>query len=282
MELDWSVDREDGASLVGVRVRNDGAVPRRVRIESRLDGPLLPPRRGGVPEPGWDATGVTRVIDPGERAAFGFAALAEPTDPPVEIASVEPVPSGRSGGDETARSGTDLARTAVRDLDSHRPPRAAVDGAGGVDRAAAESGDAWASGSDRGVADRPEAGSDRDGVEAEPAAERDPDRSTAGEPDPDRSTAAEASEKSAADDGVDAWFAAVESRIERAERLTDADLATATAVVEERGGLDGVGELDERVAADAERLKAVRDRAAALAERAEESEVPTEALEALS
>ena len=73
MELDWSVDHEDGASLVGVRVRNDEAVPRRVRIESRIDGPLLPPRRGGVPESGWDATGVTAVnIDNG----FGGATAA--------------------------------------------------------------------------------------------------------------------------------------------------------------------------------------------------------------
>ncbi|ELZ44229.1 hypothetical protein C464_15390 [Halorubrum coriense DSM 10284] len=262
MELDWSVDREGGASLVGVRVRNDGAVPRRVRIESRLDGPLLPPRRGGVPEAGWDATGVTRVIDPGERAAFGFAALAEPTDPPVEIASVEPVSSGGGDAHETAEGEVGLARAAVRDLGSHRPPRATVDGEREIDPDAAENGGAGASGSDRDVADRAQDGTDGEAERGE---------SAAGSP-----------AKSAADDGVDAWFAAVESRIERAERLTDADLAAATAVVEERGGLDGVGELDERVAADAERLRAVRDRAAALAERAEESEVPAEALEALS
>lgn len=262
MELDWSVDHEDGASLVGVRVRNDEAVPRRVRIESRIDGPLLPPRRGGVPESGWDATGVTAVLDPGERAAFGFAALADPSDPPVEIASVEPASVDENGGHGTADGETDPARAAVRDLGSHRPPRAAVDGRGGPDRAASESGDAAASGSGGDGADRAGDGTDGEAGREESTAESPPGSATG--------------------DGVDAWFAAVEARVERAERLTDADLETATAVVEERGGLDSVAELDGRVAADAERLRAVRDRAAALAERAEECEVPAEALEVLS
>jgi len=251
MELDWSVDREGDASLVGFRVRNDGAVPRRVRIESRLNGPLLPPRRGGVPEAGWDAAGVTAVLDPGERTAFGFAALADPVDPPVEIANVEPVSSDADEAHETAAGGTDLARAAVRDLESYRPPRAAVDGA-------------------EGRHGTPDAGGDAERVAARV------------ERDPDQSATPESPRGSAAGGGVDAWFAAVEARIERAERLTDADLAAATTVVEEVDGLDGAGALDERVAADAERLRAVRDRAAALADRAEESEIPVEALEALA
>ncbi|WP_424013631.1 hypothetical protein ACOZ35_11000 [Halorubrum xinjiangense] len=263
MELDWSVDREGDASLVGVRVRNDGAVPRRVRIESRLDDPVLPPRRGGVPESGWDAEGVTAVIDPGERAAFGFAALADPVDPPVEIADVEPVREETDDGRTAAESESDLARAAVRDLESYRPPRRAVAGAEADDVIDDEGGDT-------------ETG-DRD-------AEGNPENEEATDPDGDsnRPEGPESPPNAADPDEIDAWFAAVEARIERAERLTGADLATATAVVEEAGGLDAVAGLDERIAADAERLKAVRDRAAALAERAEESEVPTEALEALA
>ena len=263
MELDWSVDREGDASLVGVRVRNDGAVPRRVRIESRLDGPVLPPRRGGVPESGWDTRGVTAVIDPGDRAAFGFAALADPVDPPVEIASVEPVRENADDGRTAAESESDLARAAVRDLESHRPPRRAVAGE--------DAGDAVnEAGGDVGTVDGEEDGVDGGTVDGEE------------DGDADRSTVPGSPPSAAAPDDIDAWFAAVEARVERAERLADADLATATAVVEEAGGLDAVEGLDERVAADAERLKAVRDRAAALAERAEESEVPTEALEALA
>lgn len=68
MDLAWDVDREGNVSLVRCRVRNDDAVPRRVRIESRLDAPVLPPRRGGIPETGWDESGVTLRLDPGETA----------------------------------------------------------------------------------------------------------------------------------------------------------------------------------------------------------------------
>ena len=272
MELDWSADREGDASLVGFRVRNDGAVPRRVRMESRLNGPLLSPRRGGVPEAGWDAAGVTAVLDPGERAAFGFAALADPVDPPVEIANVEPVSSDADEAHETAAGGTDLARAAVRDLESYRPPRAAVDGAEGRHGTPDAGGDAGASGSDGHLPGREDAEGDGDAERVAARVER----------DPDQSATPESPRGSAAGGGVDAWFAAVEARIERAERLTDADLAAATTVVEEVDGLDGAGALDERVAADAERLRAVRDRAAALADRAEESEIPVEALEALA
>ncbi|EMA68291.1 DUF7857 domain-containing protein, partial [Halorubrum kocurii] len=67
MDLAWDVEREGGVSLVRCRVRNDDAVPRRVRIESRLDGPVLPPRRDGVPETGWDEAGVTLRLAPEER-----------------------------------------------------------------------------------------------------------------------------------------------------------------------------------------------------------------------
>ncbi|SFR30418.1 MULTISPECIES: DUF7857 domain-containing protein [Halorubrum] len=281
MELDWSVDREGDASLVGCRVRNDGAVPRRVRIESRLDAPALPPRRGGVAEAGWDAAGVTAVIDPGERAAFGFAALAEPVEPPVELASVEPVRPVDDDGSGAIEAGDDVARAAVRDLDDHRPPRRAAAGSEsernrdgeGIDR------DVEATERDGNEAEDDAAETDRDGSEADGDAEGNgsADGNGLGRP------AADEPGPSAAGPGeLDAWFAAVEARVERAERLTDADLATATDVVEEGGGLDALGRLDERVAADAERLKAVRDRAAALAERAEESDVPTEALEALA
>ncbi|WP_096394369.1 hypothetical protein [Halorubrum trapanicum] len=263
MKLDWSVDREGDASLVGVRVRNDGAVPRRVRIESRLDGPVLPPRRGGVPESGWDEDGVIAEIDPGDRAAFGFAALADPVEPPVEIANVEPADA--DDGRTAAEGESDLARAAVRDLESHRPPRRAVAGAEAGDAVNGVDGDSVIGDGEEGD------GEEGDGVDGG-ARDGNADQSAVADPTP-----------SAADpDEIDAWFAAVEARIERAERLDDADLATATAVVEEAGGLDAVEGLDECVAADAERLKAVRDRAAALAERAEESEVPTEALEGLA
>ncbi|VTT86631.1 unknown [Halorubrum sp. DM2] len=253
MELDWSVEREGDASLVGFRVRNDGAVPRRIRIESRLDAPVLPPRRGGVAAAGWDAAGVTAVIGPGDEEAFGFAALADRVEPPVEVADVESVEAGKSVDCAADETGDSPVRAALRDLDDHRPPRRAVDGAGGAD------------------AQRDNHGRDIEGVE--PTSEERSGRSSGD---------AETTPDEAKRDAVDAWFAAAEARIDLAEQLTDADLATATDAVEEAGGLDAVEGLDERVAADAERLRAIRDRAAALAERAEATDVPAEALEALA
>ena len=278
MELDWSVDRDGGASFVGFRVRNDGAVPRRVRVESRLEGPLLPPRRGGVPEAGWDAAGVTAVVGSGERAAFGFAALADPAEPPVKIASVDPV-SSDADGDRAAAETDDSVRAAIRDLESHRPPRRAVDGTSAADTSSEDERAAGATARD-GARNR----SLRDGTAT---GQREAEGGRAGEARPaasdsERSPSADSTPDAASADEVDAWFATVEARIERAERLTDADLETATATVREAGGLDAVDGLDERVAADAERLRAVRDRAAVLAERAAETDVPTEALEGLS
>ncbi|QAU13402.1 hypothetical protein EKH57_12135 [Halorubrum sp. BOL3-1] len=274
MELDWSVEREGDASLVGFRVRNDGAVPRRVRIESRIDGPVLPPRRGGVTEAGWDATGVTTVIDPGETEAFGYAALADRVEPPVEIVDVESVDSGEKSARAAEEGGDSPARAAVRSLEDHRPPRRAVAGARGVDRDDGPSG---------GDAERVGPTDETDSKECEPTDETDTERvEPTDETDADGSTAAEPATSAASRAEIDAWFATVETRIDRAERLTGADLATATTVVEAVGGLDSVEGLDERVAADAECLRAIRDRAAALAERAEATDISTEALEALA
>jgi|AntRauTorcE11898_2_1112593.scaffolds.fasta_scaffold00569_5 hypothetical protein len=263
MDLSWTVDRAGDASLVRCRVHNDDAVSRRVRIESRFDAPVLPPRRAGVPEDGWDATGVTLRIGPGERRGFGFAAPSPPVEPPVTVASVEPVDSdeparegGGFAGDEDAGP---TAADALRELGDHRPPRAAVDGGRGVDgirtlKRARE-------------ADDP----------------RDEDLAVAAPCDSDggcRDAGSGAGERGrAAPEAVDEWFAAIEARIDRAERLTDADVETATAVVADAGGVDALADLDERVAKDAERLRAVSERAASLAERAAATDVPVGALD---
>jgi len=254
MDLSWTVDRAGDASLVRCRLRNGDAVPRRVRIESRFDAPVLPPRRAGVPADGWDADGVTLRIGPEERRGFGFAVPAGPVEPPVEIAETDPVDpdepaGGVAGSSDDGTDGSTVA-AALRDLGDYRPPRAAVDGEKAIgDRRE----DTAAVGNVR--------GSDSDGVDA---------KSGTDEPE------------SAASDAVDDWFAAVEARVDRAERLTDADVATATDAVADAGGVDALADLDERVAADAERLRTVSERAAALAERAAATDAPVEALERLA
>jgi hypothetical protein len=267
MDLSWTVDRAGDASLVRCRVRNDGAVSRRVRIDSRFDAPVLPPRRAGVPEGEWDAGGVTLRIDPGERRGVGFAAPATPVDPPVEIGSVEPVDPdecarGEQGPGDDRGIAESAATDALRGLGDHRPPRAAVDGG-------LEAGEAPVRDGNRGGGARrdDECPGDED---ASPSEGRRDASGDTGERERGRA------------DAVEEWFAAVDARVGRAERLTDADVEAATAVVADAGGVDPLIDLDDRVAEDAERLRAVSERAAALAERAAATDVPVGALERLA
>jgi len=53
VSLTCDADHRDGVTLVTVRL--DGAgVAQRVRLTNRLDGPVWPPRRRGVPAEGWN------------------------------------------------------------------------------------------------------------------------------------------------------------------------------------------------------------------------------------
>lgn len=256
MELSWDVDRAGAVSLVRGRVRNEDDVPRRVRVESRFDVPVLPPRRGGVPAPGWDDSGVTFHLDSGAHRAFGFAVREPPVDPPVEVAEAVPL-------DPTADADRSAGQTAIalRRLGEHRPPRAAVaGGTGGTDA------------TDR-VTDSD--ASDTASVALD-SAERDEPKRERGDP------ARAPTETDGWASAVDSRLDAVESRIHRAERLTDADVATATAIVADADGVAALSGLDDRVAADAERLREVSERASALAARAEATDAPIAALERLA
>ncbi|USZ66997.1 hypothetical protein NGM10_09675 [Halorussus salilacus] len=129
VDLDWRVDSSAGISLVELTVTNSAGTPRRVRLGNRLDGPVCPPRREGVPEAGWDDGGFEGVLAPGERRALGYAARAPPADPPVEV-----VWSERAGDSETDGNRTEIDRPAVeatpegvvRALGDARPPADAV------------------------------------------------------------------------------------------------------------------------------------------------------------
>lgn len=80
--------RSDGVTFVELLVTAER--PLRVRVESRLDGPVWPPRTDGRPADGWDEAGVTATVDAG-TTAFGFATRVEPTDPVAELVRAEPV-----------------------------------------------------------------------------------------------------------------------------------------------------------------------------------------------
>jgi hypothetical protein len=109
--LDWHCTAAGSVTLVQLLVTADRH--ERVRIENRLDGPVLPPRTGGVPEPGWDEDGVERRVEPDSRVVLGYACPADPAEPPAEIAGSEPV--------EGTRELT--ARDIVRTLGDGAPPR---------------------------------------------------------------------------------------------------------------------------------------------------------------
>lgn len=272
MDFAWDVEREGEVSLVRCRVRNDDAVPRRVRIESRLDAPVLPPRRGGVSEDGWNESGATLRLDPGERRALGFAARAPPTDPPVEVAEVAAVTpaaeEGREGPSESDGAAASATAGALRRLGDHRPPRDAV--AGG----ATEFGATGSRGDAGGSVSTADAGTDPVDI-GDAVAVDDP----VGDP---AAPASQPGEPTEWFDAVEARLNAVEERVDRAERLTDADLATATEAVGEVDGVEGLSGLDERVATDAKRLRELSERASALATRAEATDAPIEALERLA
>ena len=89
--------RTGGVTLVQLVVSADR--PHRVRIESRLEGPVWPPLTDGRPAAGWDDRGVSLTVERG-MTPLGFAAPGAPsaTDPPiVELVEAEPVSSRQSG-----------------------------------------------------------------------------------------------------------------------------------------------------------------------------------------
>lgn len=298
MELSWTTDHRDGVTLVACRLRNSGQIARRVRVENELDGPVLPPRSHGKPLPGWDADGVTLRIEPDETAALGYAVPAPDAEPPAIIASDEPAREEAPGADGATARASDLlgaseptAADAVRKLAAYRPPRAALAGptsdqsssdtpvaSPNVDAEPRDGGgDEDVGGDEIGSGDATESGDGEDGEDGD-RSERGSASATSTRADvdpasPDRPTASPADPAA-----VDAWLDAVERRIARAERLDGADVPTATEAVAAAGGLDAIRELDGKVADDAARLRAVADRATALADRATEAEVPTEPL----
>lgn len=125
VELDWRVDARAGVALVELTVANPDPSARRVRVANRLDGPVWPPRREGVPAAGWDDGGFEGVVGAGRRRALGYASPAPgpPAEPPAEVVWTE-----RAGDAASTDAGAVEATPAgvVRDLGDGRPPADAV------------------------------------------------------------------------------------------------------------------------------------------------------------
>jgi len=249
MELDWSQEAAGPVTLVHARLRNERATDRRVRLRNRLDGPVLPPRRHGVPEAGWDREGTTTVVPAGERVAVGYACPAPAARPPVVVDEVT-----AAEGDAAGES----PETAVRELGDHRPPRAVL-GEGRAEPAA----DDGESPDEAGTSES----TNNELATGEPANSEPANGDTAIDASPEE---------------LAARLHRSRSRVRTAEALGAAGVTEATALVAANGGVRGIESLAADLDADARELRALARTASALADRAAAAAAPTEALRRLS
>ena len=99
----------------------------------------------------------------------------------------------------------------------------------------------------------------------------------------DAGESAQSLSASPAPEAVAGWLETLAARTADAEALSEATtLREATRAVDQVGGLDGVSHLRATRTADVDALDAVAERAAALADRRAESDVPAAALETLA
>lgn len=134
--------RSDGVTFVELLVAAER--PYRIRVDSRLDGPVWPPRSDGRPVDGWDDAGVTATVEEG-RTAFGFATPAEPVEPAAEMTRAEPirgrgVPAGMAAWIDRVEGRVETAErlAAVDDLPSATQAVASVGGLAAVEELAAD------------------------------------------------------------------------------------------------------------------------------------------------
>lgn len=134
--------RSDGVTFVELLL--EATRPHRVRVESRLDGPVWPPRTDGRPVDGWDDRGVTTTVDAG-TTAIGFATPARPAEPVAEVVRAEPltgstVPEGVAAWLERVEERVETAErlAAVDDLPSATDAIAEVGGLAAAEALAAD------------------------------------------------------------------------------------------------------------------------------------------------
>ncbi|MFC4448622.1 hypothetical protein [Halorussus aquaticus] len=143
VELDCRAESHAGVTLVELVVRNPSTTARRVRVGNRLDGPVWPPRREGVPAAGWDDGGFEGVVAAEDRRALGYATPASaesavevepPTEverpaedrPPAELVWTERAGESEGEADSDTFGDDATPEGVVRALGDPRPPADAV------------------------------------------------------------------------------------------------------------------------------------------------------------
>lgn len=240
--LDTTVTTEEGVTLVAAHVRNTEPVDRHVRLENRLDGPVLPPRSNGRPERGWSERGYVGVVAAESVLSIGYACnVASPSseDPAVELVSVS----------DPTDYDADPVDQALATLGDARPPADAVPVA------------------ERGVA--AESTSAHEGDHPRPADATGPASASDSAIDP----------ATTLPPSVVRYLDEVDARLDQADTLASGTVREATETLD--AGVDPAG-LDRLLAADAAALSRLADRVTALAERADTTTVPTESLERLA
>ncbi len=252
--FDCRAERVDGVTLVTATV-GDVTEPTRITVRNCLDGPLWPPRKQGVPEAGWTEDGFEGIVGPGTHA-LGYATPASLSDQPADLVRAEPM-SDTTPADERL----DSADAVLRELGDPSPPVDAVPTAESVQAAETPS------------AGPPGSAPERD-IEPQPAGRQ---------PSAESGTPMGLRPDQQLPDAVSQWLETVARRVDRAERLAEADsLSAATAAVRAADGLSGVRTVATRGDTDEQMLRALARRAERLADRRAAATVPTETLSRLA
>lgn len=291
--IESSADRRDGVTLVTATVECADA-PTRVRLESRLDGPVWPPRRQGTPIAGWEPPEFEEVVPAEGTLAIGFASPAPPVDPPLTVTNAEPTTAPVEAMDSPA--------AIVRGLGDPTPPsliepdgpstngshgdgkREEGNGNEGCDRV-----EEWSetAGRDTDESDTEDRGTDRSVAASSELDHVDPEPANAGDETGDGHERAE-HRRDHADEpplppAVDEWLTSIEGRVDCAEGLeATASVERATESLRTCGGVAGARRLEAELADDVRHLRALEQRVQALADRAESVQVASEALDRLA
>jgi len=271
--LDADATRLDGVALVTCRLHNRTTTARAVRLRDELAGETLPPRRDGVPERGWDGDTYTTVLPPETTHAVGYAS---PTDGPLPDSPAALVAVGDPG---TLADTDDRVGHARRELADWAPPedvvgqRAVADGGtpdGETTRDDETTGDGTARGEEttaRGSC-RPSTTRRAGGDTVAPVPAQCSDS-------PARGSFADGTLPTV----VTAYLDAAAERIDRAAATADGVQAATDAL---RDSHHTPVTLEQAVARDEAALRALADRAATLADRADSVTVPVDSLRRLS